>query len=145
MKRTKKTPKEYVPDPMLFRRDAMLPPRFVRWHFSDKSIGLEISSDTVRAWRDKGYLGNRASLEEGRVCISWQEFLMAQGAWSPTGSFSEMQRQPYASEVVAAKLGISHRIALDRFRNRKIPGGFKMGAYWYARATDFDAARALIG
>ncbi len=137
--------KPYGPAKRLFRPDAMLPPRFVAWYFSDPDIDLKIGSDTIRAWRKAGHFGDRARWVKGRGCISWQELMAATGAWSPTGSFGDMQRRPYASEVVAIKMGISHRQVLDRFRRRKVAGGFKLGAYWYARAADFDAARALLG
>jgi hypothetical protein len=56
---------------------------------------------------------------------------------------AEMQRWPYPSEILAARLGLSHSTALEHFRERRVPGDFKMGAYWYARAAEFDTALAL--
>jgi hypothetical protein len=144
MMRNGKTEKVYVPKKRLFRQDAMLPPRFMAWHFSDETVGLRVTTETIRSWRKSGFFGDRARRAKGQVRLSWQELLTAKGVWSPMGSFEEMQRQPYPSEVVAIKLGLEHRVALDRFRKRKIAGGFKLGAYWYARAADFDASRAFI-
>jgi hypothetical protein len=127
-----------------FLSHATLPPRFVAAWFSDPTIDVEITSETVRAWRKAGFFGPRAEQAEGRVRLTWPELFTACGSWSPKGLLKDLQRKPYPSEVVAVRLGIEHATVLDRFRKRKIPGGFKIGAYWYARASDFDAAQALI-
>lgn len=122
---------------------ASLPPRFIARWFSDDSVEVRITSETVRAWRKAGFFGPRAQAAKGHVRVTWPELFKATGAWSPNGSFNDLQRKPYPSEIVAARLGLSHHTALDRFRRHRIPGGFKIGAYWYARASEFDAAQAL--
>ncbi|HET6157340.1 MAG TPA: hypothetical protein VFE34_03270 [Dongiaceae bacterium] len=122
---------------------AKLPPRFVAWWFSDEDLEIEITSETIRDWRKAGYFGPEAKRSE-RHRFTWEELLTACGAWSPKGSMRDLQRQPYTSETVAAELGLSHDTALDRFRKKKIPGGFKVGMYWYARAAEFDAGRPLV-
>jgi hypothetical protein len=122
---------------------ATLPPRFVAAWFSDQSLEVEITTETIRAWREAGHFGARAQ-KKGRCRMTWQELFTACGLWCPTGSMSDLQRKPYTSEAVATRLGIQHSTALERFRKRAIPGGFKIGAYWYARPSEFDAAQALI-
>lgn len=126
-----------------FQPYARLPPRFVADWFSDEDLEIKIGSETILAWRKAGYFGPRAQHARGMIRLSWQELFAACGAWSPTGSLADMQRKPYPSEVVAARLGLSHRNALERFRSRRVRGGFKIGAYWYARAAEFDAAHAM--
>ena len=125
-----------------YRPDARLPPRFVAAWFSDQSVDVTIAPETILAWRKAGCFGPRAMQAVGQVRLSWHELLTACGAWSPTGSIADLQRKPYPSEVVATRLGLSHESALERFRRRRIPGGFKIGAYWYARAVELDAALA---
>jgi hypothetical protein len=122
--------------------EAELPPRFVAAWFSDEAAGVRIAAETIRNWREAGYFGPRAA-GPGRIRLTWNELLAACKSWSPSGSFAEMQRKPYPSEIVAVRLGLSHAAVLERFRARRIAGGFKIGSYWYARAAEFDAAQAL--
>jgi hypothetical protein len=127
-----------------FHPGATLSPRFVAAWFSDESVDVRITSETIQAWRKAGFFGPRAQQSQGRVRFTWQELFTACGAWSPKGSLEDLQRKPYPSEIVAARLGREHSTVLDRFRKKKIAGGFKIGAYWYARPSEFDAAQALI-
>ena len=138
MKRPAKRPRRKT---NFYLSDARLPPRFIAAWFSDKDVDVEIAPETIRDWREAGYFGPRAQ-RPGRCRLSWQELLTACGAWSPTGSFADLQRKPYPSEAVAVRLGLSHGTTLERFRSRGIPGGFKIGAYWFARPAEFDAALA---
>lgn len=124
-----------------YRPEAELPPRFVAAWFSNEEAGVKIAAETIRNWREAGYFGPRAA-QPGRIRLTWNELLAACKSWSPAGSFAEMQRKPYPSEIVAVRLGLSHGAALERFRTHRVAGGFKIGSYWYARAGEFDAATA---
>src|SRR5690349_18386977 len=75
-----KTKKEYVPNVLLFRHDAKLPPRFLAWFFSNGTENLKVTSATVRDWRDKGLFGEDAKNAAGHARISWPVLLKSIGA-----------------------------------------------------------------
>ena len=127
----------------LFAIHAALPPRFVASHFKGSS-DEPLPTGTIRGWAGAGFFGPRAKTAAAagkRIRYTWKELFDAQGAWSPSGLISDMQRPPYDVVEIAEILGCSIEDAREKLRGRKVPGGFKMGRLWYARAAELDAAK----
>jgi hypothetical protein len=130
-------------EPDRFSIHAKLPPRFLAKHFKGSSE-KPLPTGTIRGWALAGAFGPRAkqaAQRKERILYAWNEIIGATGAWSPSGDISAMQRAPYDVVQIAEILGCSTEEARARLRGRKVPGAFKMGHFWYARAAELDTAQ----